>query len=355
MRRMISCVLLCVILFTACSADGGIASTEPSPQTAPSTAETTTEPIEQQPTDPTEPSTTDAAYDPMMTELANRLGITRENYPRMDGSTSTLRIVQELWYVLTFTELGSASIAFPETASKTVPSYYKLINGEVDLIFVPYASEEVLQAAADAGVELEFHKIAAEALIFITPMENTASNITREQVRSIYLDYGITNWSELGGPDRALIPLCRNADSGSQSQMDNLVLENEPMHPDIQNNYVELTMEGMLELTAFYHYGGIGGEPTNSYALGYTLYSYLQNSIEVYEAGANLKILAYDGVIATEESIADGSYPLSDGYYAVTRADLPEDHSAYAIISWLQSPEGVEMIERIGLISCVAE
>ena len=106
---------------------------------------------------------------------------------------------------------------FPQKASKTVPSYALLIGGEVDLIFVPYASEEVLQSAAEAGVELEFHKVAAEALVFITPKENTAQNITREQIRSIELDYDITNWSELGGPDRELVPICRNDVSGSQS------------------------------------------------------------------------------------------------------------------------------------------
>ena len=38
------------------------------------------------------------------------------------------------------------------------------IAGEVDLIFVPYASEDIRKAADDAGVELVFQKVAAEAL-----------------------------------------------------------------------------------------------------------------------------------------------------------------------------------------------
>lgn len=301
----------------------------------------------------TESTTNDAkapettSKDASMSELANSLGITSQNYPRIDGSTSTLSIVEGIWFQMT---AENTEVPFPETASKTVPSYKKLINGEVDIIFVPYASADVLAQAEEAGVTLNFYKIAAEALVFITPKENTAFNITREQVRSIYLDNEINSWVALGGDNRALIPLCRNADSGSQSQMDNLILENEPMHPDIQNNYVELTMEGMLEQTAFYHNGGIYGEPTNSYALGYTLYSYLQNMSKVDSAPSELKMLAYEGVEPTRETIADGSYPLADGYYAVVRSDLPEEHSAFAIISWLQSDAGHQMLEERGLI-----
>jgi len=39
------------------------------------------------------------------------------------------------------------------------------------MILVPYASEEVLNKALKAGVELEFHPISLEALIFITAKE----------------------------------------------------------------------------------------------------------------------------------------------------------------------------------------
>ena len=283
----------------------------------------------------------------MMSDTANELGITRQNYPRIDGSTSTLAIVQAINRAMYRNE---ANENFPETASKTVPSYKLLINGEVDMIIVPYASSDVLTMAKEAGVELEFYPIAAEALVFITPKENSAENITMEQVRKIYLDYGITNWSVLNGPDRELVPICRNSDSGSQSQMDNLVLKGEKMHPKIQENYVELTMEGMLEQVAFYHQGGIGGNPTNSYAIGYTLYTYLKSMSEVTGIDKSLKMLAFESVVPSEESIADGSYPLTDAYYAVVRSDLPKEHSARKIIDWLKSDDGKAVIKELGLI-----
>lgn len=276
-------------------------------------------------------------------------GINNENYPRIDGSTSTLKIVQALYREF----IGDGGPDFPESASKTVPSYRKLIDGEVDMIFVPYASEDVLNEAKSKNVELEFYPVAAEALIFITPVDNTAENITKEQVRSIYLDYSIKNWKEIGGPDKKLIPVCRNSDSGSQSQMDNLVLKNEKMHPGIKKNYVELTMEGMLEQVAFYHSGGLNGKPTDGYALGYTLYTYLKNINEITGIGERLKILSYEGVEPTVESIGDGSYTLADAYYAVVRKDLPAPHSAREIVKWLGTDDGVRAIERLSMISVI--
>ena len=279
-----------------------------------------------------------------ISEVAVSMEVTPENYPRIDGSTSTLRLVQEI-YKEVFKYAGYQLSDLPQEASKTVPSYEKLISNQVDMILVPYASEEVLNKALKAGAQLEFHPISLEALIFITAKDNSAQNITKEQVQKIYIDYGINNWKELGGPDKELIPLCRNADSGSQSQMDNLVLMGKPMNEKIKNNFVELTMEGLLEQAAFYH----NVSKKDCFGLGYSLYYYLQNMNNVTGIGNRLKILNYEGIAATPETIADGSYPLATSYYAVVRKDLPKNHSARNLVQWLSSKYGSECISRSGL------
>ncbi len=329
-KRTISMIMAIVLMFSLTACSGNVNSTVSPPAS-------------------TRPAPVDRGDD-AMTVSADTLGITAENYPLIDGSTSTLCIAEAIYRAM-FGEDSYGDEAYPNKASKTVPSYHLLIDKKVDMILVPYASAEILKDAAKVEVELEFHKVAAEALVFITPAENPTDSITREQVRDIYLNYGITNWNRLGGPDRELVPICRNSDSGSQSQMDNLILNDEKMHPRIQQNYVELTMEGMLEQVAFYHSGGIGGKPTNSYALGYTLYTYLHSMDGITGIGERLKILAFDGTMPTVENIADGSYSLSDGYYAVVCSDLPQDHKARSIIKWLQGTEGAAAIEKVGLIS----
>lgn len=283
----------------------------------------------------------------LMTVTAEQYGITHENYPKIDGSTSTLHLSRQI--NLNMYE-STTNANYPSKASKTVPSYKRLIEGEVDLILVPYASQDVLNLAKESGVELEFIPVAAEALIFITPKENETNNITREQVREIYLNYGIKNWSKLGGPDKEIVPICRNSDSGSQSQIDNLILDNKRMHPDIEKNFVVLNMEDLLYQVAFYHSGGLEGKPSDSYAIGYTLYTYLISMGEITGIDESLNILAFEGIVPSEETIADGSYSLTDGYYAVVRSDLAQDHSARKVIKWLRSKDGKANIRKLRLI-----
>lgn len=50
----------------------------------------------------------------------------------------------------------------------------------------------------------------------------------------------------------------------------------------------------------------------------------------------------------TEKSIADRSYPLSTHYYAVLRADEPEDCAARKIAELLSSEAGAQIILNAG-------
>lgn len=335
MRRLLIIALIIIMILTFASCKKGEYLSEPYDETS------------EQPTIESKPSTDDKVDRNLMTDTAAAYGITHENYPKIDGSTSTLHLARMIninMYEFTINN------NYPSKASKTVPSYKRLIDGEVDLIIVPYASQEVLNLAKKSGVELEFTPLVSEALIFITPKDNETENITMEQVREIYLNNGIKNWSKIGGPDKEIVPICRNSDSGSQSQMDNLVLENKKMHSDIQKNFVQLTMEGLLEQVAFYHNGGLEGKPTESYAIGYTLYTYLKDMGEMTGIDDSLNILAFEGVVPSEETIAGGSYALTGGYYAVVRSDLPNEHSARKIIDWLKSEDGKVNMRKLGLI-----
>ncbi|KPU42977.1 hypothetical protein OXPF_34080 [Oxobacter pfennigii] len=77
-------------------------------------------------------------------EDAAAIGITEENHPRIDGSTSTLPLVQGIYRRMFLPADGDGNgwPGLPQKASKTVPSYESLINGNVDLIIVPDPSKD---------------------------------------------------------------------------------------------------------------------------------------------------------------------------------------------------------------------
>ena len=81
------------------------------------------------------------------------IDIIAKDYPGIDGSTSSLPIVQEIYKAIFKPEIINGEKVWnelPQTASKTIESYILLIDGEVDLIIVPDPSEEVKKLAEEA-------------------------------------------------------------------------------------------------------------------------------------------------------------------------------------------------------------
>lgn len=284
------------------------------------------------------------------TEDAVSIDITAENYPRIDGSTSTLTLVQGIYKRMFLPSNSNKEDRWPDLpqkASKTIKSYELLIAGGLDLILVPDPSKEVKEMADSAGVELEYIPIGAEALVFITHEENPVSKIDASQVQKIYADMSITDWSELGGKNGRIVPICRNADSGSQAQMENLVLDGRLINLTVEENYMERDMNGMLQMVEEYQYFAQEGEE-NAYTLGYTLYYFLQ-VVQSVMGEMDIKMLAYEGVDPTTETILSKEYPLSINYYAVVRKDLPENHPARKIANWLITTDGQWEVAASGL------
>lgn len=242
------------------------------------------------------------------TGTAIEWGFDRE-MPVVDGSTSSYPYTEAIYG--TFFINSRNHPQFPQSHSKSHESYERLIGGEVDLLFAAtLPSEELKEQAKAAGVELEFIPIACDAMVFFTNAENPVSGLTRAQIQDIYVRGAYDNWKQVGGPDAALLPYRRNADSGSHALMERYFLEGGrlSLSPDVHNVLTSYAMSSALTDVA----SALRTDPP-AYAMGYSVYAYYQNSYwllaDVPGDGRELKLLAIDGVLPTEETIADGSYP----------------------------------------------
>jgi ABC-type phosphate transport system substrate-binding protein len=266
-----------------------------------------------------------------------------EAMPVIDGSTSTKPYTNTVYGALFDNYTGHPQ--YPEEHSKSHQSYERLINGEADILFAATKpSRDIVAQAKAAGVELETIPIAYDAMVFFTNRANTLEGLTTEQIKSIYVDNAYDNWSELGGPDAELIPYCRNKDSGSQSLMEQFFLDAQDIHPDIRRETTSRSMESVLTDVQ----DALVVDPP-AYALGYSIYYYYEGArrILLYPEDS-LKLLAIDGVYPTDETIADGSYPLSGYNYAVIRADAPEDSAARRMVDFMLSPAGQLCVMNAG-------
>ena len=262
--------------------------------------------------------------------------------PVIDGSTSTYPYTTTLFGTLFFNYTGHP--AFPESHSKSYYSYDRLISGEANLLIISTKpTEDTLAKAKAAGVELELTPIAYDAMVFFTNSENPIDGLTMDQIRTIYVDNPYTNWQALGGPDAAFIPYCRNMDSGSQAQMEEFFLKGDEIHPDIRRETTSVSMASVLTDVANAYQ-----EDPPAYALGYSIYYYYQAASQILLGQDDLKLLPINGVYPSDETIADGTYPLAGYNYAVVRTDEPEDSPARRMIDFLLSNDGQRCVQNAG-------
>ena len=272
--------------------------------------------------------------------IAEQFGFDKE-MPIVDGSTSTYPFTQAVYSNL-FSN-GYMHPDMPDKHSKSHATYQRLINGEIDLSFASvYPASDILAMAEEKGVELELIPIAYDAMIFFTNKDNSIEGLTTEHISNIYVNDAYDNWSEVGGPDALMYPYCRNNDSGSHAQMEKHFLNGNEIHPEVQKE-TSYTMSNVLTDV-------ISAKTENplGYGLGYSIYYYYHNMFWFYPIEENLKLLAIDGVHPTDETIADGSYPLSNNTYIVLRKDTKADSPARKMAEFMLTETGQMCVEQAG-------
>ena len=227
------------------------------------------------------------------------------------------------------------------TCSGTVDAYQRLIQGDADVIFAAAPSQEQLDMAAQAGVELHLTPIGREAFVFFVNSKNPVEGLTVEEIQGIYTGQ-ITNWSQLGGKNQSIRPFQRQDNSGSQSALLRL-MEGLPLIEPEQEDRVG-DMGGIIRDVADYR--------NYANAIGFSFRFYASEM----EANDQIRLLALDDVAPTKETIRDGSYPISDSFYAVTAAPTGQpdpresDPQLDAFLRWILSEQGQRIIEASGYV-----
>ncbi len=257
---------------------------------------------------------------------------TDEDYPIVDGSTATIPLAEAFEANFKAKNVEEVDI----THSKTHSAYVKLINDEVDLILVTQPSEDELKLAAEKGVELEVIKVVNEAFVFFINSNNSVKDLTLEQIQSIYAGE-ITNWSQVGGKDEAIIAYQRPVNSGSQTGMLNLVMKDKQIAKAPTEN-IAMEMTDIIDVVSDYE--------NNAGAIGYSYY-YYANTMYLSD---DISLLSVNGVEPNNETIKAGEYPIQTAYYIVIRKDEPEDSKTRELVEAMLSTRGQLAAENAGYV-----
>lgn len=177
---------------------------------------------------------------------------------------------------------------------------------------------------ADEQQGLEVMPIASDVLAIIVHPSNPVSGLSRDQVRRIYLGQ-ITNWRDLGGDDRPIVPVVREVSSGTRGAFDSLVLDGaQPTaNADVQVTAGEVEMR-------------VAHDPA---AIGYVGFGNLASDV---------RVLPIDGALPAPTSVHNGQYPLVRPLLLLLGPlSRPE---ARAFVEFALSQEGQTIVERAGWI-----
>ena len=264
--------------------------------------------------------------------VSEKLTMTEEEFPKVDGATAMLPMVGEITKsVLGYTDEQAQKYLDENTQGKSAKVYASLINKEKDLIFVSEPSDDILRQAKEANVEFDMTGIGKDGFVFIVNKDNPVNSLTIEQIQKIYTGE-ITNWSQVGGNNEEIIAYQREQNSGSQNLMEKMVMKGTKMK-DAPSGLMIASMEGLIDSVA-------KGYDNSKASIGYSIYLYAK---EQYVKD-NIKFLSIDGVYPSDETIANGTYPLSKIVYAVTRKDVSQDSSVRTLTKWLLTDEGQKIV-----------
>ena len=227
------------------------------------------------------------------------------------------------------------------TCSKTVYAYERLLDGKTDVIFVAGPSKAQLEMAEDMGMELHLTPVGREAFVFFVNSKNPVEGLTVEEVQKIYSGQS-RNWREVGGPRWSIRAFQRAENSGSQTALQRLMGEVPIMEPETENRIS--AMDGIIHQVANYR--------NHKNAIGFSFRYYSTEMVSSNE----IRLLALNGVLPTRETIADGSYPVSNTFYAVTASKTGEpapeqiDDNIAAFLHWVCGEQGQRIVEETGYV-----
>ena len=271
-------------------------------------------------------------------------------YPSMDGSTVCVPMAMELarqWLGLEEGDMNGFV-----TFSTTPYAYDRLTQGKanplvtiksqgvmmddthpIDLVLATYPNADERQAAADAGVELVYVPFCCDAFVFMVNDLNPVDSLTVAQIQEIYMGKH-NSWSDFGGTPQALTAYQRPHGSGSQTAMEEMVMQGLKIQK-VEENYIS---DGMADAVA-----QIGNYDNGVGAIGYSYLYYVNTLVE----SGGIKVLAIDGVSPTDENLQSGAYPFTVNYYAVYRMG---DANTEAFVNWLVGEEGQKAVAQAGYV-----
>ena len=206
-----------------------------------------------------------------------------------------------------------------------------LVNNTCDVAAMSRPMKESeFKAAANKGIQPVAHVVALDGLPILVHPSNPIQNLTVEQVRKIYLGE-ITNWNEVGGPDKAIVSISRDTNSGTYETFAKLVMSKQKIHKNCEYVGSNGAIRQRVQSTPA--------------AIGYAGLGFVDKTV---------KALNINGIYPSAETVQTGEYPIARPLFMYTNTYPKLGSSLYQFVTIHLTEDGQEMVEEIGFVPVTA-
>jgi phosphate transport system substrate-binding protein len=165
-----------------------------------------------------------------------------------------------------------------------------------------------------------------DGLPIIVHPSNPVKNLTVEQVRHIYMGK-ITNWSEVGGPNKKIVKISRDTNSGTYETFHKLVMKKEKIAADAEYVGSNGAVRQRVQATPA--------------AVGYAGLGFVDRTV---------KALTINGIEPNRGTVSSGVYPIARPLFMFTNGYPKLGTPLHAFVTLHLTREGQEIVEEIGFV-----
>lgn len=213
-------------------------------------------------------------------------------------------------------------------------------NSGVKVTYNPTGSGSGIQAVLDGRCDIGLSSrnlkdeeakdlkgtvVAIDGIAIIVNPKNPVLDLTIEQIAGLYKGE-ITNWAEAGGTDSPVVPIGREAASGTRDGFESITDTK-----DKCRYAQELTSTGDVVQTV----------ASNPNAIGYASLASVKDTV---------KAISVEGVTPTKETIQNGTYKVQRNFVFVTKKNEELKGAAKAFFDFATSSVSDELITKAGAV-----
>lgn len=227
-----------------------------------------------------------------------------------------------------------------------------LLDGKIDFTqSTRPLNDEEYAIAKQRGFKLIQHAIGLDGIAVVVHPSLDVPGLTLPQLKQIYLG-NISNWNQLGGPDRDIIPFSRQpGDSGTADYFQEYVLKNKPFSSTVVPIYS--TTDALRQLnrkTGGIYYASAAevlyqciGKPI---PLGLS-----QNNLIAPQQGEPTQDCPSTRNQPNLPAFRDGSYPITRPLYVIVKENKDREQLiGEAYTDLMLSEQGQQLIEQAGFV-----